>query len=95
MLNNNYVTPAAVRAWTTTNFNVNPSQYLTDGTNRPPYYGAWQPRLGLSYDLTGAGKHILFGGYGRYYDRVTFNSGLDEAGRIRTETRRSPGTPRF
>jgi outer membrane receptor protein involved in Fe transport len=82
MLNNNYVTPAAVRSWATTNFNVNPSQYLTDGTNRPPFYGAWQPRLGLSYDLTGEGKHILFGGYGRYYDRVTFNSGLDEAFRL-------------
>ena len=81
MLNNNYVTPPAVRAWAP-NFNIDPSQYLTDGSNRPPFYGAWQPRLGLSYDLTGAGKHIVFGGYGRYYDRIIYNNGLDEAFRL-------------
>ena len=81
MLNNNYVTPANVQAWARTNFNV-PDRYFTDGSNRPPYYGAWQPRLGLSYDLTGAGRHILFGGYGRYFDRVVYNYGLDEAFRL-------------
>ena len=81
MLNNDYVTPPAIRAWAP-NFNVDPNQYLTDGSNRPPFYGAWQPRLGLSYDLTGAGKHILFGGYGRYYDRVIYSAGLDEQFRL-------------
>ena len=81
MLNNGYVTPPAVEAWAHTNFNV-PDRYFTDGSNRPPFYGAWQPRLGLSYDLTGAGRHILFGGYGRYYDRVVYNYGLDEAFRL-------------
>ena len=82
MLNNDYVTPADVRAWAV-NFGVDPNHYFTDGDDRPPFYGAWQPRLGLSYDLTGAGKHVLFGGYGRYYDRVVYNYGLDEDFRLK------------
>jgi outer membrane receptor protein involved in Fe transport len=81
MLNNKYVTPPTVREWAP-NFNIDPNQYLTDGSKRPPFYGAWQPRLGISYDLTGAGKHILFGGYGRYYDRLVYNFGLDEQFRL-------------
>ena len=77
MLNNDYVTPADVRAWGV-NFGIDPNRYFTDGGDRPPFLGAWQPRFGLSYDLTGAGRHVLFGGYGRYYDRVVYNYGLDE-----------------
>jgi hypothetical protein len=80
MLNNDYVTPADVRSATATF--VDASRYFTDGSNRPPFYGAWQPRLGLSYDLTGAGRHVLFGGYGRYYDRIFYNAGLDEKFRL-------------
>ena len=34
---------------------VDASRYFTDGGDRPPFYGAWQPRVGFSYDLTGAG----------------------------------------
>ena len=76
MLNNDYVTPDSVRA-AAAPF-VDPEQYFTDGDDRPPFYGAWQPRIGLSYDLVGDGRHVLFGGYGRYYDRVFYNAGLDE-----------------
>ena len=107
MLNNDYVTPADVRAWAA-DFGVDPNRYFTDGDDRPPFLGAWQPRVGLSYDLTGDGRHVLFGGYGRYYDRVVYNYGLDEDFRlqycgadvsllrrpacpIRTATRRLPG----
>ena len=64
MLNNNYVTPDDVRVATAPFVDAN--RYFTDGSDRPPFYGAWQPRVGLSYDLTGSGKHVLFGGYGRY-----------------------------
>jgi Carboxypeptidase regulatory-like domain/TonB dependent receptor-like, beta-barrel len=80
MLNNDYVTPENVRA-ATAPF-VDPSRYFTDGDDRPPFYVAWQPRVGLSYDLTGSGRHIIFSGYGRYYDRVIYNSGLDEKFRL-------------
>jgi hypothetical protein len=85
MLNNDYVTPDAVRA-ATAPF-VDPARYFTDGDDRPPFYGAWQPRLGLSYDLTGAGRHVLFGGYGRYVDRVFYNAGLDERFRLQYAVR--------
>lgn len=81
MLDNDYVTPPAVRAWAT-NFGVDPSRYFTDGTQRPGFKNAWQPRFGMSYDLTGEGKHVLFAGYGRYYDRVIYNAGLDERFRL-------------
>jgi outer membrane receptor protein involved in Fe transport len=96
MLNNDYVTPENVRA-ATAPF-VDPARYFTDGDDRPPFYGAWQPRVGLSYDLTGEGRLILFGGYGRYYDRVFYNAGLDEKFRlqyaVRTFRFSADGAPR-
>jgi outer membrane receptor protein involved in Fe transport len=85
MLNNDYVTPDDVRA-ATAPF-VDAARYFTDGDDRPPFYAAWQPRVGVSYDLTGAGRHVLFGGYGRYYDRVIYNSGLDEKFRLQYAVR--------
>jgi hypothetical protein len=85
MLNNDYVTPEDVRG-ATAPF-VDPARYFTDGDDRPPFYGAWQPRVGLSYDLTGAGRHVLFAGYGRYYDRVFYNAGLDERYRLQYRVR--------
>jgi Carboxypeptidase regulatory-like domain/TonB dependent receptor len=85
MLNNDYVTPEFVRD-ATAPF-VDGTRYFTDGDNRPPFYGAWQPRLGVSYDLTGAGTQVLFGGYGRYYDRVIYNAGLDERYRLQYAVR--------
>jgi hypothetical protein len=81
MLNNDYVTPADVRAWAV-QFGIDPNRYFTDGSDRPPFYGAWQPRLGFSYDTTGKGKYVVFGGYGRYYDRVVYNAGFDEKFRL-------------
>jgi outer membrane receptor protein involved in Fe transport len=85
MLNNDYVTPADVRV-AVAPF-VDASRYFTDGTDRPPFYGAWQPRVGISYDLTGGGRHVIFGGYGRYFDRVFYNAGLDEKYRLQYATR--------
>jgi outer membrane receptor protein involved in Fe transport len=76
MLNNDYVTPENVRAGTASF--VDNDRYFTDGDDRPPFYGMWQPRLGFSYDLLGKGQTIAFGGWGRYYDRVLYNSTLDE-----------------
>jgi Carboxypeptidase regulatory-like domain/TonB dependent receptor len=85
MLNNDYVTPENVRA-ATASF-VDTRRYFTDGDDRPPFYGAWQPRLGFSYDLTGKGQTIAFGGWGRYYDRVLYNSTLDERFRLQYAVR--------
>ncbi len=85
MLNNDYVTPEFVR--TATAPFVDGTRYFTDGDDRPPFYAAWQPRVGLAYDLTGGGKHVLFAGYGRYYDRVIYNAGLDERFRLQYAVR--------
>jgi hypothetical protein len=96
MLNNDYVTPDAVR--TATASFVDPSRYFTDGDDRPPFYNAWQPRVGFSYDVTGSGKTVAFGGWGRYYDRVLYNYTLDERFRlqfaVRTFRFSADGAPR-
>jgi outer membrane receptor protein involved in Fe transport len=94
-LNNDYVTPANVVA--AVNSFV-PANYFTDGSDRPSFKSGFQPRVGLSYDLRGQGKTVLFGGYGRYYDRVLYNSGLDERFRqqfaVRTFRFSADGAPR-
>lgn len=96
MLNNDYVTPDAVRA-AVAPF-VDPARYFTDGDDRPAFYQAWQPRVGFSYDLTGDGRTVAFGGWGRYYDRVLYNYTLDERFRqqyaVRTFRFSTDGAPR-
>jgi Carboxypeptidase regulatory-like domain/TonB dependent receptor len=79
MLNNNYVTPAVIAQGFKS---VYPSNYFTDGSQRPTDYGAVQPRIGLTFDLTGAGKTIAYAGYGKYYDRTLYNDILDEKFRL-------------
>jgi hypothetical protein len=76
MLNNEHVTPAHARD-AAAPF-VDTATFTTDGDDRPPFYGALAPRLGFSYDVTGRGQTIAFGGWGRYYDRVLYNTGLTE-----------------
>jgi hypothetical protein len=85
MLNNDYVTPPEVRS-ATASF-VDNARYFTDGDDRPAFYGAWQPRIGLSYDVSGHGNTVIFGGYGRYFDRVLYNSTLDERFRLQYAVR--------
>jgi len=76
MLNNEHVTPDNARR-AAAPF-VDPALFVTDGDDRPAFFGAWAPRLGFSYDVTGKGHTIAFGGWGRYYDRVLYNTGLSE-----------------
>lgn len=71
MIDNSYVTPSFVRQALDT---VIPSKYFTDGTQRPPFYGAIQPRLGFSYALDEAGRTTVFGGFGVYYDRDLYDN---------------------
>ena len=84
MVNRDYVTPSAVRD-TLTKYqdslfiDVDLNDYFTDGNDRDLFLGAIQPRLGLSYDLTGSGRTSLFASWGIFYDRLTFNASLDES----------------
>ncbi|MFL5559956.1 MAG: carboxypeptidase regulatory-like domain-containing protein [Gemmatimonadaceae bacterium] len=53
--------------------------YITTGRGtRPIYWKEFQPRLGASYDLSGDGRTVLFGGAGLYYDRNYWNTLFDE-----------------
>lgn len=75
--NNNFVTPENI-ATALRNYagwkaaGINPEDYISNGSNRKPFLGAFQPRLGLSYDLEGDRQTVLFAGAGRYYDRNLF-----------------------
>jgi outer membrane receptor protein involved in Fe transport len=52
---------------------VNIGDYTSNGHNRKNFRGAWQPRLGFSYDLFGDEAHVFHGGAGRAYDRNLFD----------------------
>jgi hypothetical protein len=52
--------------------------YISNGSNRKAFTGAWQPRVGFSYDLNGDRNSVVFGGFGRAYDRTMANNALDE-----------------
>ncbi|MEK8049993.1 TonB-dependent receptor [Ideonella sp. DXS22W] len=52
--------------------------FIATGSSRKSYKGALAPRVGASYDLSGDKATVLFGGYGRSYDRTMANHALDE-----------------
>jgi hypothetical protein len=79
MLDENYVTPANIVAGLAGK--IDPS-YFSNGGQRKPSKDEFQPRLGFTYDLTGANQSIVFGGFGRYYDRLFLNATLDERYRL-------------
>jgi hypothetical protein len=56
----------------------NAADYISTGSNRHPYMKEFQPRIGVSYDVFGDQKTVLFAGAGRYYDRNLFRNAVDE-----------------
>jgi len=89
MLDTDYVTPAnIVAALKGKSFQFDgrtisiPDEYFSTGNEREPYKNMWQPRLGFTYDLKGDGKSVVYGGWGKYYDRLFLNSTLDERFRL-------------
>ncbi|WP_066820782.1 TonB-dependent receptor [Sphingomonas mali] len=75
--NEKFVTPAdiaaAIRAypgWKAAG--INPDDYISTGSNRKAFLGAFQPRLGISYDVKGDRDLVFTIGGGRYYNRSLF-----------------------
>jgi hypothetical protein len=79
MLDENYVTPANIVAGLTGKIS---SDYFSNGSQRKPAKDEFQPRLGFTYDIKGDSKSVVFGGAGRYYDRLFLNATLDERYRL-------------
>jgi len=77
MLDNNFVLPADIVAGLSGK--VDPA-YLSN--DRKPIKTEFQPRVGFTYDLRGDSKYAIFGGAGRYYDRLYLNAAMEERFRI-------------
>src|SRR6266853_384017 len=71
--NPNALTPGQTYAQALALGGVNVNDYISNGHNRSAYTGEIQPRLGFSYDLQADQRHVVFGGYGRSYDRDLFD----------------------
>lgn len=65
------VSPANYPAITRANYDIN--NYISNGHNRKTFLGEFQPRIGFSYNFGDDRKFVLFGGYGRSYDRNQFD----------------------
>lgn len=76
-----YVTPAEVVAALRSAPGINApgsgidiDDYISTGNSRKTFKGAWQPRVGFSFDLDADQRHVIFGGYARAYDRNLFDN---------------------
>jgi len=78
MINTSYKTPQDVHD-TLTKYQsqlflpLDPSRYFTDGTQRSSFKGAFQPRLGFSYQIDQQGRTTAYGGWGVFYDRTVYD----------------------
>jgi len=52
---------------------TNINDYISNGSNRKPPNNI-APRLGFAYDINADQQHVVFGGYGRSYDRNLFDT---------------------
>lgn len=57
---------------------INIKDYISTGKERSAYTGAWQPRLGGSWDVMGDKATVLVAGIGRAYDRTPAMKARDE-----------------
>ena len=57
---------------------ININNFISNGSNRKAFDKAFQPRVGFSYDVYGDRNSVVFGGFGRAYDRTLANIALDE-----------------
>ncbi|RYF72419.1 MAG: hypothetical protein EOO39_12190, partial [Cytophagaceae bacterium] len=57
---------------------INIADYISTGNSRKAFKGALAPRLGASYDVLGNKATVVYGGWGRSYDRKMANNALDE-----------------
>ncbi|WOF44618.1 TonB-dependent receptor [Sphingopyxis indica] len=55
------------------NANYDINDYISTGSERKAFTGAWQPRVGFTYEIDEEGRFAVFGGYGRSYDRTQFD----------------------
>ncbi len=65
------VSPANYPNLVGANYNIN--DYISTGTERKAFTGAFQPRIGFNYKIDEAGRFAVFGGFGRSYDRTQFD----------------------
>jgi hypothetical protein len=84
MMNYDYVTPSAIVDSLTKYQDrlfrpLDADRYFTDGNDRSPFLGAFQPRLGFSYALDSQGLTSVFGGWGIFYDRQLFDHAIEES----------------
>ncbi|HWM70613.1 MAG TPA: TonB-dependent receptor [Steroidobacteraceae bacterium] len=64
--------PGQTYAQTLAKGGVNINDYISNGHNRSAPTNEIAPRFGVSYDINGDQKHVVFGGAGRSYDRDLF-----------------------
>ena len=65
------VSPTTYPNLVNANYDIN--DYISDGTQRSAFTGAFQPRIGFSYAIDEAKRFTVFGGFGRSYDRNQFD----------------------
>jgi len=91
MLNNYWVTPPEIvnvaQTATGTDLNgntvhlgdvINLNDYISTGSNRKSFKDAYQPRIGVSYDVFANGNTVFSAAWGRFFDHVNLQDIYEE-----------------
>lgn len=65
------VSPANYPNLVNADYDIN--DFISTGSERETFMGAFQPRIGFSYEIDPESRFVLFGGFGRSYDRNQFD----------------------